>query len=799
MEETITTWTGKQLDQAEQPEQEESQEAENRLLRLSRASIRITETLDLETVLQGVVDGACSLTGARHGGITAVDDAGGLQHFITSGLTPEEHRLLVELPGGLEFFHYLSNLPDPLRLADLSGHTRELGLPEIEPPLGPVGSFLGMPIRHLGKRVGNLYLAGKGEDGFTQEDEGMLALFASQAALAVANARRYREEQRARTDLETLVNTSPVGVVVFDAGTGATLSMNQEARRIVDSLRDTGQTADELLAVVTFRRADGREISLREFSLAQVLSTGETVRAEEIVIWVPDGRSVTTIINATPILSGQGMVETVVVTMQDMAPMEEIGRQRAEFLGMVSQELLTPLAAIKGSAAALLEDSPKMDAAEAHQVYSIIEDQADRMRSLIRDLLEVARIHSGTLFLNPEPTDLAPLFAQARAAFLEDSPAYTVEMDLPASLPQVTADRQRVPQLLEHLLLNAADHSPEGSEIAVSARPDAPHVEVCVTDKGRGIPAQELPLLFRRPSWREESDGGSRGGGVRLAVCRGIVEAHGGRIWAESDGPGLGSRFSFTLPTAAEAADAPKAEGGRGSVLVVDPDHQALRYARNVLSQAGFTPIVTWDPEEAERLLTAERPRMVLLDIRLPGADGPGLMQRIRDSDEPPVVLLSGQGREQHVALAFEMGADDYIVKPFSPTELAARAGAALRRQSAELKAPRDPFRLGDLVIDYSQRRVTVGGRTVALTETEYRLLYELSLNPGRVLSRDYLMSRVWAAREDGDPQVVRAYVRRLRRKLGESADNPKYIFSEPRAGYWLGEQEMMAEEQGTQ
>ena len=118
----------------------------------------------------------------------------------------------------------------------------------------------------------------------------------------------------------------------------------------------------------------------------------------------------------------------------------------------------------------------------------------------------------------------------------------------------------------------------------------------------------------------------------------------------------------------------------------------------------------------------------------------------------------------------------------------ASQSRAKILRQAAEREAPREPFRLGDLIIDYVQRRVTVGGRALALTETEYRLLYELSVNPGRVLSRDYLMSRVWAARADGHPQVVRAYVRRLRRKLGESADNTRYIFSEPRAGYWLGE-----------
>ena len=241
----------------------ENEALRERLSRLSEASLRITEDLDLNTVLQGVVDGARSLTGARMGGITALDEQGQLQDFITSGLTPGEHQRFVDLPGGPEFFAYLSMIPGPLRLADFSGHTTSAGLPAIDPPLGPVGTFLGAPIRHRGEHVGNLYLSDK-EEGleFTQEDEETLVMFASQAAMAIANARKHRDERRARSDLETLINTSPVGVVVFDARTGAPVSLNMEGRRIVDGLRDPDQSAEQLLEVLTFRRADGREISL---------------------------------------------------------------------------------------------------------------------------------------------------------------------------------------------------------------------------------------------------------------------------------------------------------------------------------------------------------------------------------------------------------------------------------------------------------------------------------------------------------------------------------------------------------
>ena len=540
-----------------------------RLSRMSRASIRITETLDLNAVLQGVVDGACLLTGARRGGITVLDDGGGAPVFVTSGLTAEEHRLLFELPGGPKFFEHLSGLADPLRVGDFSGYIRGLGLPEVGPPLGPVGAFLGSPIRYLGRRVGNLYLSDKeGDAEFTPEDEGMLALFASQAALAIANARRYREEQRAKADLETLVNTSPVGVVVFAAGTGELLSINREALRIVDGLRSPDQSPEQLLEVLTFRRADGREVSLRQYPLARVLSSGETVRAEEIVLQVPDGRRVNTIINVTPILGDDGGVASVVVTLQDLAPIKELGRQRAEFLSMVSQELLAPLTSIKGSAAAVLEDLGRLDIAKARQFFSIIEWQADRMRGLIWDLVELARIEAGTLLLTPEPTDLAFLVGQAQASFLEGGAATPVEMDLPPDLPRVSADRQRTLWVLDRLMSHAAGYSPEGSVVTVTARGEDSHVAVCVADRGRDIPSEPFPLLFRRLS-PPGGGGGSVAGGqaLSLAVCRGTVEAHGGRLWIENDGPGLPSRCIFTLPVVDDAA--PRRAGG--SVLPQRP------------------------------------------------------------------------------------------------------------------------------------------------------------------------------------------------------------------------------------
>ena len=395
-----------------------------RLSRLSEASRRINESLDFDEVLQGALDSARSLTSARYGVMTLLDGVGQVQDFLSSGLSAGESERLWLMPDGLGLFRALTSISEPVRLPDLVEHVRALGFTQFTIPL-PVGvfRFMATPMFHRGVRVGHVFV-GDREDGgeFSQADQETMVMFASQAALVIANARTHREERRARADLETLVNTSPVGVVVFDAGTGQLSSINREARRIVSGLRDPDQSLEQLLAEVTFLRADGREVSFREYPLALVLNSGETVRAEEIVLRVPDGRRVSTIINATPILSEEGSVASLVVTLQDMGPMKDLGRQQAEFLGLVSQELLGPLASIKGSAAALSEDLPRLDPARARQFFGIVEGQADRMRGLIWDLLELARIEAGTLVLALEPTELASLVGRARASFLRAGP-----------------------------------------------------------------------------------------------------------------------------------------------------------------------------------------------------------------------------------------------------------------------------------------------------------------------------------------------------------------------------------------
>ena len=326
----------------------------------------------------------------------------------------------------------------------------------------------------------------------------------------------------------------------------------------------------------------------------------------------------------------------------------------------------------------------------------------------------------------------AALVERARSTFLSGGGRHAVLVDLPAGLPPVMADRRRIVQVLNNLLSNAARHAPESTPIRVAAVREDAHVAVSVSDEGSGVAPEALPHLFSKHA--AAGQGAKAGHGLGLAISKGLVEAHGGRIRAESLGTGRGATFTFTLRVAGEAgasaavpAAVSPADPGPGEpprILVVDDDPRALRFVRDALSEAGYAPLVTGMPQDLPRIIRTETPRLVLLDLMLPEVDGIELMAQISELADLPVIFISAYGREETVAKALDSGAPDYIVKPFSPTELVARVRAALRRRAE----PR-PFVVGELAMDCGRRRVTLGEEAVELTATGYELLRVLSLD----------------------------------------------------------------------
>jgi two-component system KDP operon response regulator KdpE len=215
-------------------------------------------------------------------------------------------------------------------------------------------------------------------------------------------------------------------------------------------------------------------------------------------------------------------------------------------------------------------------------------------------------------------------------------------------------------------------------------------------------------------------------------------------------------------------------------VLAVDDDPQALGYIRETIEKGGYRVVVTGEPEKVKELVEAHQPDLLLLDLLLPGTDGIELMRSLPKRSDRPVIFLSAYGRDETIAKALKLGAADYIVKPFSPTELIARIEAALRKYA---ETP-ESFQTGDLVINYEERRVELAGSPVQLTATEFDLLRILSTHAGRVVTYEQLLSSAWQMRNSGDARVVRVFIKKLRQKLGDDAKSPRYIFTVQRVGY---------------
>ena len=766
-----------------------------RFAKLSEVTRRITGGSDLDSVLQEVVDAACVLTDARHGAVGVFDESVQVRNLTTSGMTPEVEPDVGDLLKGQEALERLNETQRPLRLEDLPQHPWSGRSPENHPPMR---AFLGAPIRHLGKPVGIIYLISKEDGGeFTEEDEETLVTFAAQAAIAIG----YDRERQARMEMETerrrlaaLVESSPVGVMLVDTDRHTFALVNKEAERILGMSPEPGSTLVEYQNMTINRRIDGKAYERHERPIRRALDHGEVVRAEEVLFEFPDGRTVPTLFSSTPIYSDDGETVSAVGVLQDMTPLEEIERLRNEFLAMVSHELRGPLTTIKGCTSIVLGSSDPLDISEILQYFRMIDQQSDHLRGLVNNLLDMTRIEAGALSVDLKPMDVQSVVDDAKVAFLRRGSRNAIEVDLDTDLPLIAADSRRITQVLDNLLSNASKYSPESSTIRVTGTRDGFFVSISVTDEGRGIPSDQLARLFEKYS--RIDDGGSErkvaGEGLGLAICKGIVEAHGGRIEAESEGEGQGARITFTVPEAADAAKEEavsdallSAPGGQSRILAVDDEPQVLWLLRNILSANGHKLFGASNAEEMMRLLETEQPHLVLLDLMLPNANGFELMGRIREVSDVPVIFLSGNDQEQNVVRALNMGAEDYITKPFSSTELLARVTLSLRkRSSAGADMSRRPYHMGDLTINYAERSVTLTGRPVRLSPTEYKLLSELSISAGRTMTRDQIMDRVWGSEFSGEGGLLRATVKNLRHKLGDDANSPRYIFTEPRVGY---------------
>ncbi|MBN1399413.1 MAG: response regulator transcription factor [Anaerolineae bacterium] len=221
-------------------------------------------------------------------------------------------------------------------------------------------------------------------------------------------------------------------------------------------------------------------------------------------------------------------------------------------------------------------------------------------------------------------------------------------------------------------------------------------------------------------------------------------------------------------------------------VLVVDDEPETVKYVSANLRARGYEVVAAYDGRSALKSFGERWVDLVILDIMLPGLDGFAVCQAIRQQSRVPVIMLSARGEERDIVRALDLGADDYLTKPFGVEELMARVRSALRRASEGVAAQRPPLTLDELTIDFAARQVAVGGREVVLTRTEFDLLAHLALNAGRVLTHRALLQAVWGPEYGQEAEYLWTYVRRLRRKIEPDPHSPRYILTQAGVGYSL-------------
>ncbi len=524
------------------------------------------------------------------------------------------------------------------------------------------------------------------------------------------------------------------------------------------------------------------------------------------------------------------------VLLDDITLERSAAESRAETLALAAHEFKTPLAIIKGCATTLLGGSTRWDPAMQREMLQMIDTQSDRLYEILNTLLDVWRFDAGAQPLRLAQIQLSELLLQLIKHWQKQTPTHQFILDVPPGLPLVICDALRIEQVLNHLLHNAITYSATGKVIRVQLEANETELRVSVTDEGIGLAAEHLERVFQRfyrvqdehtsgacprPLVTDQNEQtpqiqrNSEGSGLGLAAARATIEAHGGKIWADSTGLGEGTTFSFTLPFAPPALKSattmlvmteqastmpsptirgigtrhsPYKQDRRVRVLLAENDARLARYIRANLEEQQYRVQVVNHGMQFLRQMDLEEPDVIIMAERLADMQGLELLRRLREFSNVPVITLCADCAEDERVQWLDLGSDDLVMKPFGMKELLARVRALLRRQipASEHTQKQSVFVTGELKIDYAQHLVTVQNNPIQLSRTEYKLLSTLSQNVGMVVTHELLLEKVWGPEYHRDIDFIWVYISRLRRKIESDSRHPKYILTVPDVGYKL-------------
>lgn len=502
------------------------------LLAINRA---IAASLDYDVIVDLIVDKARSLTNAdacvlllaESGKPAKVARSVCVSSTLTSSFdAPLDERINIALRDALELDADAQILAVPMVLR------------------GSLRGVLAVIVRH------------RSVDHFIEQDEYLLSALADQAAMALATAAHRKEleaaleaAERERRWLAAVIEDSPVAVILIQGPAGEWITANPRAERLFGRriVQPGGvlQYADQLFA------ADGTQLPLKELPSAVALG-GATI-ARELVIRRPDGEMVPIFASSAPIRDGHGKLMGAIVLFEDISTLKDLQRQREEWISVVAHDLRQPVGSISLRAQLLSQWGEEETAEKIRSHGEHILASVGILERMIRDLLDVSLIEAHHLSLMRRPCAVLPMLQEIIAR----SPVTKRHKVLLAGegVPSIDVDPGRIEQIVTNLLSNADQYGAPETEIDIVAQPRGQEVEITVKNRGPGMSSSAMTSLFRRFHRGQTAGAKGEGTGLGLYVCKGIVEAHGGRIWVESI-PEQMTAFHFTVPVAETRAEA---------------------------------------------------------------------------------------------------------------------------------------------------------------------------------------------------------------------------------------------------
>ena len=503
------------------------------LLEIARS---LTQELNLDILLKRILELAAEMLAGKAGLIALREETGGWNIGASHGIQPTFLQylqpILAEIPENED--QAGRELPQLNRILQLLTKRASMNLL----------TGVGLPLISEKKVIGLIFVFRGYEGNFSSNDRAILQSFADQAAIAVKNAQLYTQVTTEKSRLDALLDSAADGIIIMGANHQIE-KCNQAFARIIrkDVTKIENQDHDKIIRWESLQQGN----SLEEAELSGWPLTANANLYVEGNLRRPDGDLIPVGITYAPLLSGEGKLINIIASIRDITHFREAEVIKSVFVSVVSHELKTPVALIKGYVGTLRRKDVSWESEIVQDSLQVIEDEADRLTELIENLLDASRLQAGGFSLNLAEIKIDQLTQETAERVQSRTDLHEIITQFPSDFPTIVGDQNRLEQVFYNLLENAVKYSPGGGEIRISGQIRSKQIIICVQDQGSGISREDIPHVFDRFYRAEDAAKNTQGAGLGLYLSRAIIEAHNGRIWVEPRSD-KGTRVCLSIP-----------------------------------------------------------------------------------------------------------------------------------------------------------------------------------------------------------------------------------------------------------